>query len=383
MGICGKTCLLNPGPVNLSTRVRQALLSQDLCHRESEFSMLQQDVRERLTRVYPAAAAEYTTVLFTGSGTAAVEAMVGSLVPRYGKALVAANGVYGERIAAMLKAHGKSYEVVSSQWTDPIRLQAVSEKLANDTTITHVIAVHHETTTGRLNPIARLGDICSHHGVGLLLDAVSSFGGEAIDFHNGAIEACAATANKCLHGAPGISFVMVKKSALQKGQSGACSVYLDLFSNHAAQAGGAPLFTPAVQSLYALQEALKELEESGGWTARHKRYRRLSEIVRNGFEEIGIEYLLPSEAPVSAMLTAFNIPEGFAFEALHKPLKKRGFIIYPGQSFLQLRIFRVAVMGDLADQELHRFVRVIGTLLTGSIKNDESECQEGVQQPAV
>ena len=101
--------LLNPGPVTLTPRVRAALGRPDLCHREPEFAALQNDLRQRLLRVYEGAEARYSAVLITGSGTAAVEAMVGSLVPRGGRALVVVNGVYGERIAAMLDAQGKTF----------------------------------------------------------------------------------------------------------------------------------------------------------------------------------------------------------------------------------------------------------------------------------
>ena len=99
--------LLNPGPVTLTPRVRRALDGPDLCHRQPEFTDLQSEVRERLVRVYPDAADDYTAVLFTGSGTAAVEAMIGSLVGRSDRALVVENGVYGERIASMLRAQRK------------------------------------------------------------------------------------------------------------------------------------------------------------------------------------------------------------------------------------------------------------------------------------
>src|SRR5262245_60116665 len=95
--------LLNPGHVTLTERVRAALLGEDLCHREPEFAALQAEIRKRLVAVYPQARRNFTAVLLAGSGTAAVEAMVGSFVPRGGQALVVANGVYGERMAMMLR----------------------------------------------------------------------------------------------------------------------------------------------------------------------------------------------------------------------------------------------------------------------------------------
>jgi 2-aminoethylphosphonate-pyruvate transaminase len=170
--------LLNPGPVTLSTRVREALCGPDLCHREPEFATLQTEIRTRLAQVYTEAERDFVTILLTGSGTAAVEAMVGSLVPARGHALVVANGVYGERMAAMLELQGKIVYIAAAPWTEPINLAAAEKILVEHAQISHVLAVHHETTTGRLNDIEALGALCRKYGKALLLDAVSSFGGE-------------------------------------------------------------------------------------------------------------------------------------------------------------------------------------------------------------
>ena len=170
--------LLNPSPVTLTDRVRGALQQLDLCHREKAFAELQLDIRQRLEAIYPAEG--YVAILLTGSGTAAVEAMVGSVVPRDGHALVVANGVYGDRMAQMLGAQGKRHHILATDWLQGIDLAAVDARLAADPTITHVLAVHHETTTGRLNDLDALGAVCRRHGRPLLLDAVSSFGAEPI-----------------------------------------------------------------------------------------------------------------------------------------------------------------------------------------------------------
>jgi 2-aminoethylphosphonate-pyruvate transaminase len=357
-----KVCLLNPGPVTITAAVRQSLLCQDLCHREPEFAELLQDVRQRLARVYPAAEKDYTAVLLTGSGTAAVEAMVGSLVPGDGKALVVANGIYGERIATMLQVQGKTFELVRAPWTEPMRLAAAEQALAAGG-FTHAIAVHHETTTGRLNDVAGLGRICRRYNVSLLLDAVSSFGGEFLDFADGQIEACAATANKCLHGVPGISFVLAQESVFASRQSAATSLYLDLFRQRAEQLKGYTPFTPAVQVLYALRTALEEMQADGGWEARHRLYQARSQRVRTGLRQLGIGLLLEDDACLAATLTAFRLPPGMPFRELYLRLKRSGFVIYPGQQSLEAAIFRIAVMGDLAEEDLAKFLEAMTAIL--------------------
>jgi len=359
-----RTRLLNPGPVTLTERVRQALLRPDLCHREPEFTSLQANVRDRLESVYQDTSSDYTAVLVTGSGTAAVEAMVGTLVPRDGRALVVANGVYGERMAAMLQAHGKSFLSVRSEWIEPMDLQTVSKALDTEGPFTHVIAVHHETTTGRLNDLASLADVCREHDVPLLLDTVSSFGGESIDFAGWNVEACAATANKCLHGVPGIAFALVRTESLRTRPSGASCLYLDLVKNYEAQSQGYPAFTPAVQSLYALQEALCELDEMGGWRARRRHYRRLSSVLRRRLLQAGVRLVLSDSGEYGATLTSFGLPDGVTFDHMWSHLKSEGFVIYPGQQSLKDHIFRLAVMGDLTVEDMEQFcASLVGFLL--------------------
>lgn len=357
--------LLNPGPVSLTERVRNALLREDLCHREQEFAELQKDVRARLERVYPEAAEGYVAVMLTGSGTAAVEAMVGSLVPRDGRALVVANGVYGERMAAMLSAQGKRYETVATDWTRDIDLAGVERVLSLDPSITHVLSVHHETTTGRLNDIAGLGALCKRFGKPLLLDGVSSFGGEDIRFEEWNLEACAATANKCLHGVPGVSFALVRKGVFEQRSSGATSVYLDLWRHWKEQRGGWSPFTQSVHCVYALQEALRELDDEGGWRARHDRYAKRAAQVRACLTELGVESFLPDGAQASsAILASYRVPPGHDYDALHDGLKDRGFVIYAGQGPYQGKMFRIAVMGALGPEDIASLCEGLGALLS-------------------
>ncbi len=349
--------LLNPGPVTLSDRVRSALLGEDLCHREPEFAALQNEIRERLIAVYPQSSINFTAVLLAGSGTAAVEAMVGSFVPRDGEALIVANGVYGERMAAMLRAQGKIAHVAGAEWTEPMNLESVERILAEERGVTHVLAVHHETTTGRLNDLPALGAICRRYGVALLLDCVSSFGAEEIDFEDWNLEACAATANKCLHGAPGVSFVLARKSALENRQSGATSLYLDLFRYYAEQSKGSTPFTMPAHLCYALLEALRELKEGGGWQARRARYASLSQTVFEELREQGVTPLLDITEPSSSVLTAYRIPAGYDYTSLHAFLKAAGFVIYAGQGKFNQEIFRIAVMGAINSVDIARLLK--------------------------
>jgi 2-aminoethylphosphonate-pyruvate transaminase len=201
--------LLNPGPVTLTERVRRSLLQADLCHRENEFFDLQDEARMRLLATYALQPATWTAVLMTASGTAAVESMVASLVPKTGRLLIVENGVYGERIAQICALYGIAHERAVCSWLQAPSLAAIAAHLdaaAANAQFTHLAVVHHETTSGRLNDLRSLGQLCRARGIGLLVDGVSSFGAEALDFTDSSLAAVAAIANKCLHGVPGVAF---------------------------------------------------------------------------------------------------------------------------------------------------------------------------------
>lgn len=353
--------LLNPGPVTLSQRVRKAMLREDLCHRESEFAELSLDLRARLERVYPDARTAYAAVLLTGSGTAAVEAMLTSMVPPGARTLVVANGVYGERMAKMLLRHRRPHTLIESPWLDPIPLQRVDDALAADPGITFVACVHHETTTGRLNAIEELGAICRDRGVGLLLDAVSSFGAEELRFAEWNLLAVAAAANKCLHGIPGTAFVIARRDILADCADNADSLYLDLHPLYREQQAGWSPFTQSVQGFYALQEALRELDEEGGQAGRRRRYAAISARLRSELPRLGAALLL-AEIDYASMLTTFRLPAGTSYQPLHDELKQAGLTIYAGQGGLAPEIFRIANMGAIADADVDHLLFVCRAL---------------------
>lgn len=257
--------LLNPGPVTLTDRVRRSLLQPDLCHRESEFFDLQDETRARRLATYALEGAKCTAVLITASGTAAVECMVAALVPKTGRVLIVENGVSGERIAQICAQYGIAHERVVCSWMQAPDLEAIAARLdtaAANAQFTHLAVVHHETTTGRLNELQPLGELCRAHGMSLLVDAVSSFGAETLDFSDDSLAAVAATANKCLHGVPGISFVIVRRAVLARAASR--TYYLDLTRLAHLQDQRDTPFTLAVHAYYALVEALREFSEQGG-----------------------------------------------------------------------------------------------------------------------
>ena len=360
-----RTVLLNPGPVTLSARVRAALAEgPDLCHREDEFVALLASIRARILAIYDLDPGQWEAILLSGSGTAAVEAMVTSFVPRNGHLLVAANGVYGERMALMARVHGISCSEVNAGWLEPLDPALLERRLAESPDITHLATVHHETTTGRLNDIAGVAEICQRRGVVLLLDAVSSFGAEALAPDHWPLGGLAATANKCLHGVPGISFVVAERSRLAAAGNPQRSLYLDLPRYLAAQQAGTSPFTHAVQACLALGAALEEFFDEGGWRGRHQRYARRLGQIADRCTLGGATPLLPVQE-TSVVLNAWRLPPALGYQTLHDRLKAAGFVIYAGQGALSAEIFRLSPMGDIQPEELSRLCQVLPGALAG------------------
>jgi 2-aminoethylphosphonate-pyruvate transaminase len=355
--------LLNPGPVTLSERVRGAMTQGDWCHREPEFASLVREILSSLLTVHPSLAREFQAVLLTGSGTAAVEGMLAGFAPERSKTLVIANGVYGERMLRMLESSGRPHALLQHEWTEAIDSQRVAQALANDPSITHVAVVHHETTTGRLNDLAQLAEICLPRGAQLLVDAVSSFGAEEIDADAWNIGALAATANKCLHGVAGLSFVLARRSLWKSPPAHAPSVYLDLHAYHRAQHGdGFSPFTQAVQVAFALREALAEHREHGGYVARRALFQSRAERMHTALDECGVRTLL-DPADYSSVLWSYRLPENRSYSQIHDALKAEGFVIYAGQGALAAQIFRIAYMGDIHEDELRNLASLFRKIL--------------------
>ena len=356
-----KTILLNSGPVNVSARVRDALNGPDLCHREPEFFDLQDAIRDALVDVFDTRD-RYTAVLLTGSGTAMVEAMLVSGVPEQGRLLVLQNGVYGDRLVRIARAHRIACDVLECPLTERHSLERIDTCLLAERYRTLAV-VHHETTTGLLNDIAPIAEICRRRNIRLLVDAVSSLAGEWFDFEGWAPDAVACTAHECVQGLPGLSFALVKREFMQEMIAfPERSVYLHLPRHFADQQERSTPFTPAVQVAYALRAALDELRAETV-AGRIARYARGTAIIRRGLTNLGLELLLPEDRRSNTM-TSVRLPPGESYAHLHDALKRSGFIIDVGQGPLAASIFRVAVMGDVTESVYRRFVATLGAVIS-------------------
>lgn len=353
--------LLNPGPVNTSEKVRNALLQGDICHREEDFARIQRNIRQMLTDTF-AQSETHTSVIFTGSGTAAMEAAITSSLSEGRSILVINNGIYGERISKIASIYKFNKIELTYDLKTPPDLVEIENMLKTHPDIEVVAVVHHETSTGLINPVQEIGNVCKRYGKVLLVDTISSLGGEDIDLARDNVDVCIGSANKCIHGLPGLSFVIMKKEQIDRMKRlPPRSLYLHIPTQWENQEMDSTPFTPSIPIFYALEAALEELREEGVQN-RIARYKKASSILREGFKQLGLRLFLPEEL-LSNTITALYLPEGVSYRDLHDRLRNEGFIIYAGQARLKKEIFRVANMGELTTQDLTSFLESLEKVL--------------------
>ena len=352
--------LLTPGPLTTSRTVKEAMLF-DSCTWDDDYNLgVVEEIRHQLTSLATKAAG-YTSVLLQGSGSYAVEAVLGSTLAPQDKVLIISNGAYGARMvemATMMEITHHAYDCGEVTRPD---VTAIEEILLADKSITHIAMVHSETTTGMLNPIAEVGALAQRYGKTYIVDAMSSFGGIPMDIAALNIDYLISSANKCIQGVPGFAFVIARADKLAKCQGRSRSLSLDLYAqwrcmedNH-----GKWRFTSPTHTVLAFAQALKELADEGGVSARYQRYQQNQRRLVAGMRELGFSTLLDDELH-SPIITAFYSPENpqYRFKEFYSLLKEQGFVIYPGK-VSQSDCFRIGNIGEVYDTDISALLTAI------------------------
>ena len=354
----GDPYLLTPGPLTTSTSVKRATL-HDYGSRDEKLIRINQGICECLLELVQAKQT-HSCVPIQGSGTFAVEAMIGSLVPRQGKVLVLVNGAYGHRIAEICRYLARDFLVEEWPENEAVEALKVEQILKDDTEISHVTIVYCETTSGLLNPLEEVATVVAEQGRALLIDAMSAFGALPINARSLPFTALAASSNKCLQGIPGMGFCIVLREMLKTCEGNAHSLSLDLYRQATGfEQNGQWRFTPPVQCLLALEQALKELQEEGGVEARYQRYSENCRILKRAMQEMGFECYLQDDLQAPIIVT-FKLPtvDGFDFGKLYHSLSDKGFIIYPGK-ITREQTFRIGCIGAISSTQMQAAVDAI------------------------
>lgn len=354
--------LLTPGPLSTSPTVRQAMM-RDWCTWDDDYNLgVVTLIREGLVKLASTSRPQdYTAVLMQGSGTFSVEAMIGTAVPHDGKLLVLANGEYGNRLGRIAITLGIETVIHDCGELAAPELTKLDAELTTDRAITHVVVVHNETTTGMLNPLEEIARIVKGHQRILLVDSMSAFGGIPLDVAALEIDFLVSSANKCIQGVPGFGFVIARISELEACMGRSRSVSLDLYDQWQGMETnkGKWRFTSPTHVVHAFAQAMKELDEEGGITARFNRYSENQRRLVQGMERLGFRCILP-HALHSPIITGFHDPiaADYQFKNFYDRLKEKGFVIYPGK-VTGINSFRIGTIGHVFPEDIDRLMVAI------------------------
>ena len=356
--------LFTPGPLTTSATVKAAM-QRDVGSRDSEFIKTVAEIRDELLRIAGVSKESgYEAVLLQGSGTFGIEAVLSSVVPPDGRLLVLANGAYGERMVQI--AERLKIDVRVQRWREDQSPDAstVRQLLRSEPRPTHVATVHLETTTGILNPLDEIAASVRNSGCQFIVDAMSSFGGVPIDVAALRPDYLISSANKCLEGVPGFSFVIARRSTLEETAGVARSVSLDLFAQwRGLETNGQFRFTPATHALLAFAQALREFRTEGGVAGRAQRFKANRGALLAGMRRLGIREYLAPEKQID-IITSFRYPAdpAFDFATFYQRLADCGFVIYPGK-VSSADCFRIGTIGRISVDDVNALVGAIEQVL--------------------
>ena len=355
--LMGEPYLLTPGPLTTSAAVKQAML-KDWGSWDDDFRALTREMRASLLALTGDRDDQLDCVPMQGSGSFSVEAMLGSFVPLEGKVLVLSNGAYGQRIAQTLEYLKRKHTIIDKGDYMPPRGDEVTEALLSDPSITHVVVVHCETSSGILNPIKEISDAVYAQGRKLLIDSMSAFGAVPLDINEVRYEAMVSSANKCIEGVPGFGFIIARKQELEAAKGRSHSLSLDVHAQWShMNKTGQWRFTPPTHVVVAFVEALRAHKAEGGVAGRGARYTRNRDVVVEGMRDLGFETLL-KDRWLSPIIVTFFCPEDpkFNFDTFYNLMKAKGFIIYPGKLTV-VASFRIGCIGQMDEPVMLKVVQ--------------------------
>jgi len=356
-----KTILLNPGPSTTTESVKLSLLREDICHREKEFTEVVKQVTEDLVRIVHGKKEDYAAVLFAGSGSLCIDSAISSLVPQGGKVMIVNNGFYNSRALEVCRCYGIpavdcSFGIL--ELPDPAIVEKTLRENADDVALVYM--AHQETGTGLCNPVREVGAIAHKYGKIFVTDTTSTLGMIPIDVYRDNIDFCMASSQKGINAIPGCSFIIGRRDYIEKTKDfPKRSYYTNLWREYSHfKEHGEMHFTPPVQIIFSMQQALKEHFEEGE-EAKYRRLMTISDIIREETAALGLQELLPREK-TTGLVAAIRYPEdeNFDFMKVHDYLYERGITIYQGK-IDNLPTFRICNLGCNSESDIRYAFRIL------------------------
>ena len=355
--------LLTPGPLTTTDTVKKEMLF-DHCTWDDDYKQITQEIRKELLKLAHVSEEDYTVVLMQGSGTFGVESVLTSVIGEDEKLLIAANGAYGKRMASIAEHAKIDYVLYEENFDKVPDAGKIAEYLDEDAKITHVAMVHSETTSGILNDIESVAKVVKERGKTFIVDAMSSFGGVDIQVGEIGIDFIISSANKCIQGVPGFSFIICRRDKLMESKGKARSLSLDLYDQwKTMEKDGKWRYTSPTHVVLAFRQALRELEEEGGIEKRQERYEKNNQILIENLAELGIRPYVGADVQ-GPIITTFYYPEhyNFSFQDMYQYIKERGYAIYPGK-VTDADTFRIGNIGEIYPEDMVKVTAIISEFL--------------------
>ena len=332
------TTFLIAGPVRIHPRVLRAMSMPSLNHRGDYFHGIVQEIRELLPVLFGTKGHQ---VVITGSGTAGLEAMYSSLVPKEGRVLVLTNGNFGDRTNTIVRRYSTNVTTLSAPWGQAIPADSVKSELAKGD-VTAVCLVHNETSVGLANDLGAIAPAIKASGALFLVDGISAVAGIPLPIEKWGVDAVVAGSQKGLAAPAGLALVHLSDRAVAALHPG--TFYLDLAAHLKSLEKNDTPWTPAVPLFLALREALLLLKEEG-LENRLAKTHHLAEASRAAVDALGLE-LFPERRHASDTVTAVNNPAGMGDPEFRKVLERQyNILLQGGQGALAGKIFRIGHMG--------------------------------------
>ena len=349
--------LLTPGPLTTTDTVKQEMMV-DHCTWDNDYKQITQWIRDELLKIAHVSPEEYTAVLMQGSGTFGVESAITSSVGRDGKVLILSNGAYGERQEDICRHAGLKYAIQHFHYSEVPDAGVVAKLLDEDPAITHVSMVHSETTSGILNDIESVAKVVKPRGKVFIVDAMSSFGGVEIPVADLGIDFIISSANKCIQGVPGFSFIICRLDELKKCEGKAVSLSLDLYDQWKGMYDGKWRFTSPTHVVLAFAKAIEEMKAEGGIPARNKRYSENERFLVSEMAKLGYKTYIDA-AHQGPIITTFFYPENcrYTFKEMYEYIKARGYAIYPGK-VTEVETFRIGTIGEIYREDIEKLISI-------------------------
>ena len=349
--------LLTPGPLTTTDTVKKEMMV-DHCTWDNDYKEVTQKIRAELLKLAHVSPEKYTAVLMQGSGTFGVESAITSSVGKDGKVLILSNGAYGERQEDICRHAGLKYSIKHFHYNQVPDAAVVEEILVSDPEITHVSMVHSETTSGIMNDIESVAKIAKKYGKVFIVDAMSSFGGVEIPVADWGIDFIISSANKCIQGVPGFSFIICRLDELKKCEGKAVSLSLDLYDQWKGMYDGKWRFTSPTHVVLAFARAIEEMKAEGGIPARNKRYTENELLLVEEMSKLGYKTYIDAEHQ-GPIITTFFYPENanYTFNEMYEFIKARGYAIYPGK-VTEAATFRIGTIGEIYREDIEKLIAI-------------------------